>query len=96
MTRIVYLDGSYLAEDEARISIFDRGFLMADAVYEVTGVLVIRRHRIFEVEIDYIGRTGRHFFKQRRARAGAEKLAAVEAGRGGGLDSEAHLVTIFR
>lgn len=39
MTRIVYVDGSYLPEDEAKISIFDRGFLMADAVYEVTGVL---------------------------------------------------------
>jgi len=39
MTRIVYLNGEYLPEDEAKVSIFDRGFLMADAVYEVTSVL---------------------------------------------------------
>ncbi|MDQ2066377.1 D-amino-acid transaminase [Xinfangfangia sp. CPCC 101601] len=39
MTRIVYLDGQYLAETEAKVSIFDRGFLMADGVYEVTSVL---------------------------------------------------------
>ncbi|MCB5410951.1 D-amino-acid transaminase [Pseudogemmobacter faecipullorum] len=39
MSRIVYLDGTYLPETEAKVSIFDRGFLMADAVYEVTSVL---------------------------------------------------------
>lgn len=37
--RIVYLNGDFLPEAEARVSIFDRGFLMADAVYEVTSVL---------------------------------------------------------
>ncbi len=39
MERIVYLNGEYLAESEAKISVFDRGFLFADAVYEVTAVL---------------------------------------------------------
>jgi len=39
MARIVYVNGDYLPEDQAKISIFDRGFLMADAVYEVTMVL---------------------------------------------------------
>ena len=39
MTRTVYLNGEYFSENEAKISIFDRGFLMADAVYEVTSVL---------------------------------------------------------
>ena len=39
MSRTVYLNGTYLPEEEARVSIFDRGFLMADAVYEVTSVL---------------------------------------------------------
>lgn len=39
MSRIVYVNGDYLPEEEARISIFDRGFLMADGVYEVTSVL---------------------------------------------------------
>ena len=39
MNRIVYVNGDYVAEDEAKISIFDRGFLFADGVYEVTSVL---------------------------------------------------------
>ncbi|MDM9620475.1 D-amino acid aminotransferase [Rhizobium sp. AC44/96] len=39
MSRIVYLNGEYLPEDEAKISIFDRGFVFADAVYEVTSVV---------------------------------------------------------
>ncbi len=39
MTRTVYVNGDYLPETDAKISIFDRGFLMADAVYEVTSVL---------------------------------------------------------
>lgn len=39
MPRTVYVNGQYLPETEASISIFDRGFLMADAVYEVTSVL---------------------------------------------------------
>ena len=37
--RTVYLNGEYLKEDEAKVSIFDRSFLMADGVYEVTSVL---------------------------------------------------------
>ena len=39
MTRTVFVNGDYLPEHEATISIFDRGFLMADGVYEVTSVL---------------------------------------------------------
>jgi len=39
MSRIVYVNGDWLAEDEAHISIFDRGFLFADAIYEVTAVV---------------------------------------------------------
>lgn len=55
MTRIVYVNGDYVPEGEAKVSVFDRGFLMADGVYEVTSVLggklvdfdghVIRLHR---------------------------------------------------
>ncbi|MCY4334807.1 MAG: D-amino-acid transaminase [Litoreibacter sp.] len=39
MSRIVYVNGEYLPEEEAKVSVFDRGFLFADAVYEVTSVL---------------------------------------------------------
>ena len=37
--RTVYLNGKYLPENEANVSVFDRGFLFADGVYEVTSVL---------------------------------------------------------
>ncbi len=39
MTRTVLVDGAWLPEGEARVSVFDRGFLFADAVYEVTAVV---------------------------------------------------------
>ena len=39
MSRTVYLNGIFVPEEDAKISIFDRGFLMADGVYEVTSVL---------------------------------------------------------
>jgi len=39
MSRTVYVNGEYVAEEDAKISIFDRAFLMADGVYEVTSVI---------------------------------------------------------
>ncbi|MCB1380833.1 MAG: D-amino-acid transaminase [Alphaproteobacteria bacterium] len=39
MSRTVYVNGAYLPEDQGRVSIFDRGFLFADGVYEVTAVV---------------------------------------------------------
>lgn len=39
MSRTVFVNGDYLPEDQATVSVFDRGFLMADAVYEVVSVL---------------------------------------------------------
>lgn len=37
--KTVYLNGDYLPAADAKLSIFDRGFLFADGVYEVTSVL---------------------------------------------------------
>ncbi|AGT08537.1 D-amino-acid transaminase [Paracoccus aminophilus] len=39
MARIFYVNGDWLPESEAKVSVLDRGFLMADAIYEVTCVL---------------------------------------------------------
>ena len=39
MSRIVYVNGAFLPEADAKISIFDRGFLFADGVYEVTPIV---------------------------------------------------------
>lgn len=39
MSRIVYVNGEYVDEADAKISVFDRGFLFADGVYEVSSVL---------------------------------------------------------
>ncbi len=39
MSRIVYVNGSYVPENEGKVSIFDRGFLFADGIYEVTAVI---------------------------------------------------------
>lgn len=42
MSRIVYVNGSYVSEEQGKISIFDRGFLFADGIYEVTAVVNAR------------------------------------------------------
>jgi D-alanine transaminase len=39
MSRTVFVNGQYLPEELGKISIFDRGFLFADGVYEVTAVI---------------------------------------------------------
>ena len=52
MVRIVYVNGKFISELEAKISIFDRGFLFADSVYEVTAVLNGRL-------VDWSGHIGR-------------------------------------
>lgn len=39
MSRVVYVNGSYVPENEGKVSIFDRGFLFADGIYEVTAVI---------------------------------------------------------
>ncbi len=39
MSRTVYVNGAFVAEENATISIFDRGYLFADGVYEVTAVI---------------------------------------------------------
>ena len=39
MSDIVYVNGEFVAKEDAKVSVFDRGFLFADGVYEVTTVL---------------------------------------------------------
>lgn len=39
MSRTVYVNGTYVDEKDACVSIFDRAFLFADGVYEVSAVL---------------------------------------------------------
>jgi D-alanine transaminase len=39
MRQIAYVNGEYVPAAEARISVFDRGFLFGDGVYEVTAVV---------------------------------------------------------
>ena len=38
MSEIVYLNGDYVAANEAKISVYDRGFMFGDGVYEVIPV----------------------------------------------------------
>jgi len=39
MSRIVFINGSFVPFEEAKIPIMDRGFLFADGIYEVSAVL---------------------------------------------------------
>jgi len=39
LEQTVYVDGAFVPESEAKVSVFDRGFLFADGIYEVAAVL---------------------------------------------------------
>ena len=39
MSRIVFVNGDYVREEDAKISVFDRGFIFGDGVYEVVPVI---------------------------------------------------------
>ncbi|MCG6121389.1 MAG: D-amino-acid transaminase [Microvirga sp.] len=39
MSRIVFVNGAFVPYEEASVSIMDRGFLLADGIYEVSAVL---------------------------------------------------------
>src|SRR5699024_7160039 len=63
-SRTAYLNGEYLPAEQAKISIFDRGLLFGDAVYEGCAVLDGRlvdfgshmqrlRRSLHELDIDY-------------------------------------------
>lgn len=56
MGRIVYVNGEFLPEGEGKVSIFDRGFLFADGVYEVTAV-VDRRLVDYEPHMERLARS---------------------------------------
>jgi D-alanine transaminase len=56
MSRIVHLNGLYLPEEEAKVSIFDRGFLFADGVYEVTAV-IDGRFIDYDAHMERLGRS---------------------------------------
>lgn len=54
MSSIVYVNGDFVKKEEARISIFDRGFIFGDGVYEVVpvinGVLVDKQYFLERLE----------------------------------------------
>ncbi|MDR6759192.1 D-alanine transaminase [Mycoplana sp. BE70] len=39
MSRIIYVNGKYVPEQDASVSVFDRGLLFGDSIYEVTAVI---------------------------------------------------------
>ena len=55
MSRIVYVNGAFVPEEEAMISVFDRGFIFGDGVYEVVPVIngkLVDKQYFFE-RLDY-------------------------------------------
>ena len=44
--RLVYLNGEFLPPSQARVSVFDRGFIFGDGVYEVIPVFGKRLFRL--------------------------------------------------
>ncbi len=63
--QIAYVNGDYVALDQARVSVLDRGFLFADSVYEVIPVYDGRCYRL----ADHIARLQRSLAGIRLAHA---------------------------
>ena len=63
--KTVYLNGQFIPESEARVSVMDRGFLFGDGVYEV---IPVYNSKIFRFE--------QHIARLNRSLA-AIKLSAV-------------------
>jgi D-alanine transaminase len=61
--RLCYLNGGYLPQGKAQVSVFDRGFLFGDGVYEVVPVY---RRRLFRFD-DHMARLNRSLGKVRIA-----------------------------
>ena len=47
MKKVIYLNGDWVTEDEAKVSIFDRGFMFGDGVYEV---IPVYQSKLFAVD----------------------------------------------
>lgn len=77
MSRILYMNGDYVPEHEAKVSVFDRGFLFGDAVYEVTAVVHGRL-------LDFEG----HMARLRRSLGELGIVSPVPAGELGGIHRE--------
>ena len=48
MTPLVYLNGEFIAKQDAKVSVFDRGFLFGDSIYEVIPVYHSKPFRLKE------------------------------------------------
>lgn len=55
--RTVYLNGNYIPAEQATVSVFDRGYLFADAVYEVRSIILWERSFVCFVFADRSLRT---------------------------------------
>ncbi len=56
MADIIYLNGDWITSEDAKVSVFDRGFLFADGVYEVIPVYQ-RRPFLLELHIQRLQRS---------------------------------------
>jgi len=55
---VIYLNGNFIDETDAKISVFDRGFLFADSIYEVTAL--INNHFVdFDFHVERLERSCR-------------------------------------
>ena len=75
MSRTVYVNGSFLPEEEAKISVFDRGFLFADGVYEVSTVL---EGRLIENQAHLVRLQRSMTELQMTSPASAEEIVAIQ------------------
>jgi branched-chain amino acid aminotransferase len=85
MTTVVNMDGALLSPDQATVSVFDRGFLYGDSVYEVIRTYALRPFQI-ERHLARLERSAARLglvLPWDAARTRAEIARSLEASRGG-------------
>src|SRR5436853_141704 len=77
LEQIVYVDGAFVPAAEAKVSVFDRGFLFADGIYEVSAVL---DGKLIDND-SHLARLAQVLAKQAAAEAGCQEAWMIEDGK---------------
>jgi len=92
MGTIVYINGKFFSEDTARISVFDRGFLFGDSIFEV--VRTYNKNKIFalDLHLDRLYESARYIFLKIKGRRFIEQIIRKTIGKGNNQESYVRLV----
>src|SRR4051794_6104666 len=87
----VHVGGHICSPEEAKVSVFDRGFLYGDSVYETIGTM---RGKLFALSehLDRLERSAKRLFLRLPPRAQIEKAIAETVAAAGNAESRVRVI----